>query len=81
MADALLKLKQLGFPFEWLALRYGLTPTEVADVVTMRERELEADPVSEITRMMTQGAGPAPAEDMPAEDMPPEDEPGPEPGP
>ncbi|GAA3854197.1 hypothetical protein GCM10023084_05490 [Streptomyces lacrimifluminis] len=60
MADALLKLKQLGFPFEWLALRYGLTPTEVADVVAMREREMEMDPVSEITRQLTGSAGPAP---------------------
>lgn len=62
MADALLKLKQLGFPFEWLALRYGLTPTEVADVVAMREREAAADPVAEITRMMAQTPGPAPGE-------------------
>ncbi|MCP3758204.1 phage portal protein [Streptomyces sp. TBY4] len=58
MADALLKLKQLGFPFEWLALRYGLTPTEVADVIAMREREAEADPVAEITRMMANRPGP-----------------------
>ncbi|GFH38904.1 phage portal protein [Streptomyces pacificus] len=60
MADALLKLRQLGFPFEWLALRYGLTPTEVADVVAMKERELEADPVSEITRALAGGTGAAP---------------------
>jgi hypothetical protein len=60
MADALLKLKQLGFPFEWLALRYGLTPTEVADVVAMREHEIEMDPVSEITRQLTAGAAPLP---------------------
>ncbi|MEV1006120.1 phage portal protein [Streptomyces sp. NPDC049881] len=53
MADALVKLKSIGFPFEWLALRYGLTPTEVADVVRMREREAEMDPVGEITRMMS----------------------------
>ncbi|MFB6517451.1 phage portal protein [Streptomyces sp. NPDC056401] len=58
MADALLKLKQLGFPFEWLALRYGLTPTEVADVIAMREHEMEADPVAEITRMMANQPGP-----------------------
>lgn len=56
MADALLKLKQLGFPFEWLALRYGLTPTEVADVMAMRMRELEADPVTELTRQLGGGA-------------------------
>jgi hypothetical protein len=61
MADALLKLKQLGFPFEWLALRYGLTPTEVGDVVAMREREMEADPVTELTRQLTADTAPAPA--------------------
>ncbi|MET9516398.1 phage portal protein [Streptomyces sp. NPDC002994] len=76
MADALLKLKSLGFPFEWLALRYGLTPTEVADVMAMRTQELEADPVSEITRMMTQGAGPPPAEEQPQPEGEPD--PGPE---
>ncbi len=69
MADALLKLKQLGFPFEFLALRYGLTPTEVADMLAMKERELETDPVSEITRMMTEGSSPAPAP-APAGDEP-----------
>lgn len=62
MADALLKLKQLGFPFQWLALRYGLTPSEVAEVVKMREREMEMDPVAEITRTLTAGA-PEPADD------------------
>jgi hypothetical protein len=60
LADALVKLKDIGFPFQWLALRYGLTPTEVADVVTMREREAEADPVGAMTRMMTQQPAPAP---------------------
>ena len=67
MADALLKLKQLGFPFEWLALRYGLTPTEVFDVLAKRERELEADPVTELTRSLT-GGGTAPAEEPPPDD-------------
>lgn len=45
LTDSLLKLKQIGFPFEWLALRFGLTPTEVADLMLMREREAEIDPV------------------------------------
>ncbi|MFI2431979.1 phage portal protein [Streptomyces sp. NPDC018693] len=58
MADALLKLKALGFPFEWLALRYGLTPTEVADVVAMRQAEAEMDPVAEISRMMAERPSP-----------------------
>ncbi|KUN92043.1 phage portal protein [Streptomyces caeruleatus] len=65
MADALLKMKQLGFPFEWLALRYGLTPTEVAEVVKMREREMEMDPVAEITRTLTAGTPEPPGEDDP----------------
>ncbi|MBD0838795.1 phage portal protein [Streptomyces sp. TRM68416] len=73
MADALLKLKQLGFPFEWLALRYGLTPTEVAEVAAMREREMEMDPVAEITRTLTAGA-PGPGDDQADEDEPAEDE-------
>lgn len=63
MADALVKLKTIGFPFEWLALRYGLTPTEVADVVAMREREMEMDPVGAATRMLAQSPGAA-AEDQ-----------------
>lgn len=76
MADALLKLKQLGFPFEWLALRYGLTPTEVADVVKMRQAEAEMDPVAEITRMMAER--PAPPDDADdGQDL--EDDPGQEP--
>ncbi|MFH9728316.1 phage portal protein [Streptomyces sp. NPDC017254] len=62
MADALLKLKQLGFPFQWLALKYGLTPTEVADMLAMKEAELEMDPVTEISRQMIAATGPpAPA--------------------
>lgn len=46
VADSLVKLKTIGFPFEWLALRYGLSPTEVADVVAMREQEADLDPAS-----------------------------------
>ncbi|MDX3550974.1 phage portal protein [Streptomyces europaeiscabiei] len=52
MADALLKLKQIGFPFEFLALRYGLTPTEVIDLLAMRDRELAADPLGAMTALM-----------------------------
>lgn len=46
LADSLLKLRQMGFPFEWLAGQYGLTPTEVANVLAMREREAALDPVT-----------------------------------
>jgi len=46
LADALTKLKTIGFPFEWLALKYGLTPAQVADVLAMREKEAQADPMA-----------------------------------
>jgi hypothetical protein len=54
LTDSLLKLKQIGFPFEWLALRFGLTPTEVTTLMDMRAREAELDPVAAIM-----GGGPA----------------------
>jgi hypothetical protein len=68
LADALTKLKDIGFPFEFLALRYGLTPTEVADLLTMKERELELDPLGAATALMARAPG-APteaADDFPA---------------
>lgn len=52
LTDALLKMKQIGFPFEFLALRYGLTPTELADLMTMKEKELLADPMGAMTALM-----------------------------
>jgi len=52
-ADALLKLKQIGFPFEFLALKYGLTPTEISDLLKMREKEMQADPMGAFTNLMT----------------------------
>jgi hypothetical protein len=61
LADALTKLKDIGFPFEWLALRYGLTPTEVADLLSMKERELELDPLGAATALMAHAPG-APSE-------------------
>lgn len=43
LADALLKLRQIGFPFEWIASRWGLTPQEVVDLIDMKKRETNAD--------------------------------------
>ncbi|MFJ9558062.1 phage portal protein [Nocardiopsis sp. NPDC101807] len=59
LADALMKLKQIGFPFEWIAARYGLTPTEIADMLAMREREQLADPIGAIAAEMGRGGFPA----------------------
>lgn len=56
-ADALTKLRQMGFPFEWIALQYGLTPTEVTEVLAMREREIDLDPVGQLSEIMNQGVG------------------------
>lgn len=55
--DALQKLKDIGFPFEWIAEQYGLEPAEVARVLEMRQREAELDPVGEIVRQMGGGSG------------------------
>lgn len=39
MVDALAKLKDIGFPFMWIAERYGLTPPELVRLMQMREIE------------------------------------------
>ncbi|WP_405184742.1 phage portal protein [Streptomyces albidoflavus] len=57
MADALTKLRQVGFPFEWLALKYGLTPIEVADLMSMKQREMDLDPLGAATALMVHDSG------------------------
>lgn len=70
LSDALLKLRQIGFPFEWLAARYGLTPPEVVDLVEMKKREAETDPVAAIAReISTSGAPLPPGDGVPAGGM------------
>lgn len=70
LADALLKLKQIGFPFEFLALRYGLTPAEVVDLLAMIERQNQLDPLAAAAALMNQRDGQPrePVEDVPVED-------------
>lgn len=46
LVDALLKLKQVGFPFEYLCERYGLSPNEIARVIALKQKEAESDPLS-----------------------------------
>lgn len=50
--DALVKLRQIGFPLEWIAEEYGLAPHEVARVMKLIEDEKEADPVGALSRMI-----------------------------
>jgi hypothetical protein len=66
LTDSLLKLKQIGFPFEFLAARFGLNPTEVADLMQMREREAELDPVA---AMMNAANVPVANPDAPADEV------------
>lgn len=66
MADMLLKLKQIGFPFEWLALKFGLTPTEVAQLLSMKEKEMELDPLGAATALMAHQPTEVPNESVPA---------------
>jgi hypothetical protein len=46
MADAMLKMKQVGFPFEYIAERYGLQPDDIQRVLEMRKAELASDPLA-----------------------------------
>lgn len=57
-ADALLKKKQIGFPFEFLAAESGLTPPQVAEVMAMKRKEAAEDPVGQMTQMMAQQPSP-----------------------
>lgn len=54
--DALMKLKQIGFPFEFLAEQYGLEPEEVARVLKMRERDARVDPFAAMVDEMGRSA-------------------------
>ena len=44
LVDALQKLKDIGFPFQWIAERYGLSPSDVARLIEMKNAEA-VDPV------------------------------------
>lgn len=45
LVAALIQLKSIGWPFEDIARRFGLTPQEVADLMKMRESEAQQDPM------------------------------------
>ncbi|MFE3452392.1 phage portal protein [Nonomuraea sp. NPDC059194] len=60
--DALVKMRQIGFPFEWIAEQYGLEPHEVARVLKMREKEAEDDPMAQMLNGTMQRPEAEPAE-------------------
>lgn len=46
--DALQKLAALGFPFQWIAERYGLSQTEVLRLLAMRDNEAAQGPAGKL---------------------------------
>jgi hypothetical protein len=60
LVDALLKLQTIGFPFAWIAERYGLSQTEVERVMAMRETQQQQDPLTALVRQGGQPTPPAP---------------------
>jgi len=54
LVDALTKLQTIGFPFAWLAERYGLSQTELARVMEMRDTEVERSPLAVASRTLGQ---------------------------
>lgn len=60
LVDALQKLGALGFPFPWIAEKYGLSPTEVERVLAMRETEATKGPQGRLAAAIA-GAGQPPA--------------------
>lgn len=72
LVDALQKLSAIGFPFQYIAERYGLSPAEVERVVAMKEEEAANDPVLQAGRLLGTGASadgsaPSPQASPPAE--------------
>lgn len=60
LVDALVKLQTIGFPFAWLAERYGLSQTELERVLDMKQTERAQDPLLEAIRAPQPPALPAP---------------------
>jgi hypothetical protein len=56
--DALLKMKQIGFPFRFLAEEYGLSPLDVERVMRMREVEAEMDPMNQLVNGKSEPGSP-----------------------
>jgi hypothetical protein len=44
--DAALKLRQIGYPLEYISKRIGMSPSEIIDVMDMIKRERESDPLN-----------------------------------
>lgn len=65
LSDSLVKLSTLGFPFAWIAERYGLTPTEVKRVIGLKAEEQDSLLFGDL--MSAPAAGPAKTPAMPTQ--------------
>lgn len=59
LVDALQKLSTIGFPFQWIAERYGLSQTEILRLLDMKKSEAEQDPTAQIARSLAGTPEPA----------------------
>lgn len=57
LVDALQKLGALGFPFRFLAERYGLGPTEIERLMKLREAEKSEDPLAQAVDLLGKQTG------------------------
>lgn len=64
--DALTKLRTIGFPFQWIAEQYGLSPLEVQRVLRMRDEEQRDTQLDELAGLGRDDPGSRPmSESMP----------------
>lgn len=56
--DALVKMRGIGFPMEWIAEQYGLEPHEVLRVMELIAAEREQDPMGQLARRIDQTGPP-----------------------
>lgn len=49
--DAALKLRQVGFPFEYIAERLGLSPSEIERVMDLKKQEAQSDPLAMLAQV------------------------------
>jgi len=48
--DAAQKLHSMGYPLEYISRRIGIEPDEIEQIMAMREREMEMDPIGVLAR-------------------------------
>lgn len=57
LMDGLIKMRQAGFPFEWLAEEYGLGPEDVKRVMEMKRQEASDPTLEKVAAGLSLGSG------------------------